>query len=347
VPLDERVEVGEEPIEDVDHLGRGQALRERGEVHDVSEQDRGLVEVVGDRSVGGLQAGSDRAGQDVHEEGLGLLLLDSDRHEGLVALVGEGGEEHEGDGSRPDDVQRQHGAREPQREVRIREEHLAEDPRKKEDGQERDEPTDGLTHVEEDEGSHGSEDAPESDRAGGEKTTHEHLTAGRRRDEDVEELHGEEEPEVLGSREHHQGRNRDSAVDERSDAHPRAEGEVQDAPDDGHGCDEDRQQDEERLLLAQLLVVPRIRANPAQGRRHTGHPAGLRGGIPRRGHRLLGHERHRTSTGGCVVVPRRFEPRTCGSRERLRTYTDVHRRTLASRLPGSDAICLRPAVGLS
>ena len=107
----------------------------------------------------------------------------------------------------------------------------------------------------------GASAAPESDRAGREEPTHEHLTAGRRRDEDVEELHDQEEPEVLGPREHHQGRNRDSTVDERSDAHPRAEGEVHDAPDDGHGCDEDGEQDEERLLLAQFLVVLRVCAD--------------------------------------------------------------------------------------
>jgi hypothetical protein len=291
--------VGEEPIEDADHLGRGQALRERGEVHDVGEQDRGRVEVVGDRLVGGLQAGSDRAGQDVHEEGLGLLLFDPEPHEGLVALVGEGGQEHEGDGSHPDDVQRQHRAREPQREVRIREEHLAEDPREKEHEQERDEPTDGLAHLEEDEGSQGSQDAPESDPAGGEEPAYEHLTAGRRHDEDGEELHGEEEPEALGSCEHHQGRHRDSEVDERSDAHPRTESEVQDPPDDGHGCDQHREQDEERLLLAQLLVIPGIRADPP----NQGGPLGDRTDTPRRlvrerrGCRLLGQERRDSSTG--------------------------------------------------
>ena len=60
----------------------------------------------------------------------------------------------------------------------------------------------------------------------GESSAHEHLTAGCRRDEDVEELHDEEETEALGSGEHHQGRNRDSAVDERSDAYPRAEDEA-------------------------------------------------------------------------------------------------------------------------
>ena len=44
--------------------------------------------MVGGRSVGSLQAGNGQAEQDVHEEGLGLLLLDPERHEGLVALVG-------------------------------------------------------------------------------------------------------------------------------------------------------------------------------------------------------------------------------------------------------------------
>jgi hypothetical protein len=98
--------------------------------------------------------------------------------------------------------------------------------REQEDHDERDEPADGPTRLEEDEGSQGSQDAPQTDRAGRKEPTHEHLTAGRRRDEDVEELHDEEEPEVLGPRVHHQGHNRDRAVDERRDADPRAEDEV-------------------------------------------------------------------------------------------------------------------------
>ena len=59
------------------------------------------VEVVGDRLGGGLQSLGDRARQDVQEEGLGLLLLGSERRQRRVALVGERGEEREGDGGGP------------------------------------------------------------------------------------------------------------------------------------------------------------------------------------------------------------------------------------------------------
>ena len=67
------------------------------------------------------------------------------------------------------------------REVRVREEHLAQDAREQEDEHERDEPADGLPHLEEDEGSERSQDAPEPDPSGGEEPAHEHLP-GRRRE---------------------------------------------------------------------------------------------------------------------------------------------------------------------
>ena len=218
--------------------------------------------MVGDRLGGGLQSLGDRARQDVQEERFGLLLLGSECRERGVALVGEGGEEGEGHRGGTDDVQRQHRAREPHREIRVREQHLAGDAREQEDHDERDEPTDSLTHLEEDERSERSEDAPQSDASGRKEAADQHLPGGRRQ-QDVEELRDQEEMEVSGSGEDHQRAERDGEVDERNDAHRRAEGEVEAAPHDGNGQDQDGEQDEERLLLAKFLVVPGVGADPA------------------------------------------------------------------------------------
>ena len=51
---------------------------------------------------------------------------------------------------------------------------------------------------------------------------------------------------------------------------PKAE--VEAAPHDGHGQDQDREQDEERLLLAQVLVVLGIGADPGEPCRHVVDP---------------------------------------------------------------------------
>jgi hypothetical protein len=99
----------------------------------------------------------------------------------------------------------------------------------------------------------------------------------------------QEEPEALGVREHHQRSDRDGEVDERSDAHRRAEGEVQDAPHHGDRRDQDGEADEERFLLAQLLVVVRIRADPGEQCRPVGDPTHLRPGARFRRRGLLGH----------------------------------------------------------
>ena len=82
--------------------------------------------------------------------------------------------------------------------------------------------------------------------------------------------------EASGSREDHQRAERDGEVDERNDAYRRAEAEVETAPHDGNGQDQDGEQDEERLLLAQFLVVPGIGADPSKQRRpawRSGRPS--------------------------------------------------------------------------
>ena len=81
-------------------------------------------------------------------------------------------------------------------------------------------------------------------------------------------MRDEEKLEASGSREHHQGAERDGEVDVRNDAHRRAEAEVETAPHDGNGQDQDGEQDEERLLLAQLLVVAGVGADPSKRRRN-------------------------------------------------------------------------------
>ena len=203
VPLHEHVEIGEELIEDADHLGRREALRERGEVHDVGEEDRGRGEVVGDHLGGGLQSLGDRARQDVQEERLRPLLLGSECRQRHVALVGERREECEGDRGGTDDVQRQHRARERHREIRFRDEHLTREAGQQEDHDEGSEPADRLTHLEEDECAERSKDAPQPDASGRKEPADQHLP-GCRRQQDREELGDQEKMEASGSREHHQ-----------------------------------------------------------------------------------------------------------------------------------------------
>ena len=105
--LHERVEVGEEPSR-MSTTSAGGRRCESG-VKSTTSANGSRSRRSGRRWVGRWpQPGSGEAEQNVEEEGLGLLLLASERREGIVALVGEGGEEHEGDGTRTDDVQRQH-----------------------------------------------------------------------------------------------------------------------------------------------------------------------------------------------------------------------------------------------
>src|SRR4029450_3996833 len=206
-----------------------------------------------------------------------------ERGGGRVALVGEDREEREGARAGADDVQRQHRAREPNRKVRVREEHLAREAEEQEDEDVRDEPTHGRAHLEEDEGPERGEDAPEPDRPGGKEPADHHHPGGRR-EQDVEELRDEEGGEGRVAGEAHKGAERDGEVDERDDACRRAEAEVEAAPYDGDGQDQDGDHDEQRLLLAELIVVPGTRADPSEPRGRPADPADPRSGrLPRRG----------------------------------------------------------------
>ena len=121
--------------------------------------------------------------------------------------------------------------------------------------------------------------------AGRKEPADQHLPDGRRQ-QDVEELRDQERLEAAGSREDHQRAERDGEVDERDDADRRAEGEVEAAPHDGDGQDQDGEQDEERLLLAQLLVVAGVGADPGERRRPVGDPARPRW-VRRRAHERI------------------------------------------------------------
>ena len=191
----------------------------------------------------------------------------AERGQRRVALVGERGQHDERDRAGPDDVERQHRGREPMGDGRGREEQLARDAEEHERAQEPDEPADRLPHLEEDERSERREDPPQPDPAGGKEATGEHLPDGRRQ-EDVEELRREERAEPFGPGEDQQRAERHGEVDERDDADRRSEREVARAPDDRDGQDQDGEQNEQRLLLAQILVVPRVSSDPGQpGRR--------------------------------------------------------------------------------
>ena len=89
VALGQEVEVREQVVEEADHLGRLQAVRQRREVDDVGEQDRGRGELVRDRGAVGLEPLGDRARQDVQQQVLGPVLLDPQRRERLLALADE------------------------------------------------------------------------------------------------------------------------------------------------------------------------------------------------------------------------------------------------------------------
>jgi len=93
--LGEHVEVAEQVVEHADDLGRRKAVRERGEVHDVGEQDRRRAELVRDRPRLGLEPLGDRPRQDVEQQALRSRLLPSQRRERVPALPGEHGQQGE------------------------------------------------------------------------------------------------------------------------------------------------------------------------------------------------------------------------------------------------------------
>ena len=84
VPLGEQVERTEDLVQQGDDPSRLLASREGCERHDVREEDRHRVVVVGDVPVAALESVGDRAGQDVEQQRLGFrfgahpLAIDED-----------------------------------------------------------------------------------------------------------------------------------------------------------------------------------------------------------------------------------------------------------------------------
>ena len=258
VLLGQEVEVREEVVEETDDLGRLQAVRQRREVDDVGEQDRGRGELVRDRGVVGLEPLGDRPRQDVQQEGLGTVLLDPQRRECLLALADERREEPEHDRSRDGHVERDHRAREPRREWRpAATGQFAHDPGDEEHRDERDEPAHAGARAIEDEGAERREDAPQAHGARRDEAANERH-GDRRGEQDVEQLDPEQPLRVTGAGEDRDRRDRDEQVQPGDEACRDAEGEVDRAPDERDREDQDGDEDKQRLAQPKVFVVPRI-----------------------------------------------------------------------------------------
>ena len=122
-----------------------------------------------------------------------------------------------------------------------------------------------------------------ADTSRGKEPADQHLP-GRRRQQDVKELRDQEWLEAPGSREDRQRTDRDGEVDERHDPDQRAEREVETFPTRRTpGRIRMASSDEEHLLLAQLLVVLRIGADPSGPPRCVADPTHSRKGGIREG----------------------------------------------------------------
>ena len=91
----------------------------------------------------------------------------------------------------------------------------------------------------------------------------------------------QEEVEVSDPREQRQRAERYEEIHERNEAHRRTENEIEAAPDDRDGQDQDGKEDEERLLLAQIFIVLGIRPYPAEPARRLADPTETGSGAPR------------------------------------------------------------------
>jgi hypothetical protein len=258
--------VAEQVVEQADDLGRRQALGERSEVHDVGEQNRRRAELVGDPLRLGLELLGDRARQDVEQQALGLRLLHAQRRERVPALVCEHGQQREHDRAAHGDVEREHRGREPLGDRRrVRAEQLPREPRAEEHDEVGEVPAHGAPDVAEHERPERGEDPPQPDPAGGEEAA-ERDHRERRREQDRELADEQERAEVPRAREDDDRREQDHGVRERHPADRGAEREVEGRPDQRDREDQHRDQHEERLAGARVLVVARIRADLRQTR---------------------------------------------------------------------------------
>ena len=154
----------------------------------------------------------------------------------------------------------QHGQRLPDRA-----DDLARDPRSEEDDDERDVPADRRPDVAEHERPERRENPPQADAAGVEESA-ERDHRQRRREQDVDLAHPEQPREVARAREDDDRTEQDAEVHERHHADRRSEREVQRAPQRRDRQDQHRDQDEQRLSGAQVLVVAGVRADQRQAR---------------------------------------------------------------------------------
>ena len=188
--------MGEEVVEHADDLGRREPLRERGEVHDVGEQDRCRAELVGDRLRLSLEPVGDRPRQDVEQQALRPRLLLSQRRERVPPLAGEHGQQREDDRSADRYVQGEHRAREPDGNSRRHAaQQLSGDARAQEHDDPRDVPATRGSDVAEHERSERGEDSPQTDSAGIEEAPERHHRQSRS-EQDRHLTHVEELVEV-------------------------------------------------------------------------------------------------------------------------------------------------------
>ena len=146
-----------------------------------------------------------------------------------------------------------------------RAEDLARDPRSEEHDDPRDVPADRRPDIAEHERPERGENAPQADAAGGEKSA-ERDHRQRRREQDGDLAHPEEPGEVARAREDDQCTEQDAEVHERHHTDRRSECEIQRPPHRRDGQDQHRDQDQQRLPSAQVLVVAGIRADERQAR---------------------------------------------------------------------------------
>ena len=264
VPLGQRVEVAEQVVEDADDLGGRQAFRQRREVDDVGEQDRRRAELVGDRLRLRLEPVGDRAGEDVEQQVLGSLLLVSQRGQRVRALLGERRQQREDDRAADGDVEREHRAREPLGHLGLdAAEQLAGDPRAEEHDHERDVPANpARTPL--------KTSAPSGARMPHRPTP----AASRNPPSGIIERVGASRIATWATRsswandracgEDEDRAQQDCAVGQWHVADRRSEGQVEDRPQQCDREDQHRDEDEQRLVGARVLVVSWIRTDGRQ-----------------------------------------------------------------------------------
>jgi hypothetical protein len=138
VAVDEFVKSGEQTIEHPDDLARVESARQRSEVHDVCEEDAGVVEVVCDRVRLGLQTLGDLLGKDVQQQRLDARLCG-------VSTSREGYQQHHRHQRHHNDVEDIEGSDESIGQVgAVRPQEFGENDREQHDRDERREPRPGA-----------------------------------------------------------------------------------------------------------------------------------------------------------------------------------------------------------